>query len=188
MPKPANARAEGETEMIGAITVKCRGPRARGADDTLTLGTGAVTKLEITVTLNTDITNARDTKDMIANQTDAPGYGEGNVMLTAVTLGPDQEPTTTSVLDDGSNNGGLSLTGDVSDDLRKVTWKHTHSPWTILPMTLLRFEFNLVRLYSSWAGRATVLSLAMATVFSWSSRACGRTLRVSATAARSRRR
>ena len=125
--KSANVRAEGETEMVGAITLKCRGPRARGADDTLTLGTGAVEKLEITVTLNTDITNARDTNDMIANQATAPGYREGNVMLAAVTLGADQEPTTTSVLDNDANNGGLSLTGDVSDDLRKVTWKHTDS-------------------------------------------------------------
>ena len=27
--KSANVRAEGETEKVGAITVKCRGPRAR---------------------------------------------------------------------------------------------------------------------------------------------------------------
>ena len=118
--------------MVGAITVKCRGPRQLSGDDPLTLGTGAVEKLEIAVTLNTDITNTRDSKDMIANQATAPGYREGNVMLDGSQLDTNQNvPTSpTSILDDGSNNGGLSLTGDVSDDLRTVTWKHTDSDAT----------------------------------------------------------
>ena len=126
----ANVRAEGETEQVGTITLRCRGPRSRDNDDALSLSGGNVTKLEVKVTLNTDITNARDDDDMIANGDDAPGYGDGNVMLTGFQLDTNQTPTTTTILDTNVGdspavNGGLSLTGDVSDDLRSVTWKHT---------------------------------------------------------------
>ena len=37
--KSANVRAEGETEKVGVITVRCRGPKQRDQDDPLTLGT-----------------------------------------------------------------------------------------------------------------------------------------------------
>ena len=68
----ANARAEGETEMIGKVTVRCRGPRQVARPTTLwSLRTSAPTKLEIAVTLNTDITNDRGTSDMIDE------YGHG---------------------------------------------------------------------------------------------------------------
>ena len=127
--KSANARAEGETEMIGEITVRCRGRRALTGDNDLTLGSTDPTKLEIAVTLNTDITNPRDDDDMIASMTPqaAPTYGQGHVMLSGVQLDVNQAVTTNTVLDDSANNGGLSLAGDVSDDLRTVTWKHTDS-------------------------------------------------------------
>ncbi len=125
--KSMNARAEGEAEMIGAITLKCRGRAALGADDPLTLGSTAPKKLEISVTLNTDITNTRDTGDMIGAQADAPGYGDGMVMLAALTLGANQEPTTTAIdlngTDDTDPADDLLSTGAVSDDLRTVTWK-----------------------------------------------------------------
>ena len=128
--KSMNARAEGETEKVGEITVRCRGPRTRGTDDPLTLTTGEVTKLEIEVTLNTDITNARSTSDMIAMTTTveaaAPGYDayrDGNVMLTANKLGVNQEVLDTSpeIALDGSPDPFSD--GAVSDDLRTVTWK-----------------------------------------------------------------
>ena len=125
--KSANARAEGETEMIGEITVRCRGRRTLSADNDLTLGADDPTKLEIAVTLNTDITNPRDDDDMIASMTPQamPTYGQGHVMLAGHQLDASQAVGATTILDDGSDNGGLTLTGDVSDDLRTVTWKHT---------------------------------------------------------------
>ena len=121
----ANARAEGETEMIGKVTVKCRGLAARGADDALTLGTSAPKKLEISVTLNTDVTNDRGNNDMIASMATAPGYGDSNVMLSAVTLNADQTPTTTAIALDGASDTDPDPFSDgaVSDDLRTITWK-----------------------------------------------------------------
>ena len=132
--KSANVRAEGVTEMVGEITVRCRGPRTPAPGDPLTLGSSVPTKLEIAVTLNTDITNTRSSTDMIARtttaQAEADGYDayrDGNVMLTGFQLNDAQVVQTTTVIDDGANNGGISTTGDVSDDLRTVTWKHTDS-------------------------------------------------------------
>ena len=124
----ANARAEGETEMIGKITVKCRGLAARDAEDALTLGTSAPKKLEFSVTLNTDVTNDRGTNDMISSMTTAPAYGSTGVMLTAFTLGTNQEPTATAIDLDGVDDtiGTTDDTfsgGAVSDDLRTITWK-----------------------------------------------------------------
>ena len=123
-----NARAEGEAEQVGVITLKCRGRAARTAADELTLGSTAPKKLEISVTLNTDITNTRDSGDMIAAQAAAPTYSQGNVMLEAFTLGENQEPTTTGIVLEGSDATAgtaddLLSTGAVSDDLRTVTWK-----------------------------------------------------------------
>ena len=128
----ANVRAEGETERVGVITVRCRGPRTPGAGDDLALGSSVPTKLEIAVTLNTDITNARNSSDMVASTTDAEAnaagynaYSDGNVRLAGFQLNDAQVVQTTTILDDGADNGGLSLTGDVSDDLKTITWKHT---------------------------------------------------------------
>ena len=119
----ANARAEGETEMIGAITLRCRGSRA---GEGLGFGNTAPTKLEIAVTLNTDITNDRDSSDMIMNKADdaadadgsetSVGYSEGMVVLTALQLGTDQAVT-------GDEQDDNFSGGAVSDDLRTVTWK-----------------------------------------------------------------
>ena len=93
----ANVRAEGETEKVGVITVRCRGPKQRDQDDALTLGGGAVTKLAIAVTLNTDITNDRDSSDKIARTTttqaeaaDYDAYRDGNVMLAGFQLDTNQ--------------------------------------------------------------------------------------------------
>ena len=123
-----NARAEGTTEMAGTITLRCRGARA---GEGLGFGNTAPTKLEIAVALNTDITNDRDSSDMIMNMDDDPthptsdtdtlesamvGYSDGMVVLTARALGTNQEATGND-LDD--NFGG----GAVSDDLTTVTWK-----------------------------------------------------------------
>lgn len=122
----ANARAEGETEMIGKVTVKCRGVAARDADDALTLGTTAPTKLEISVTLNTDITNDRSSSDMIMSMATAPGYGDSDVMLSAMTLTAAQVTDAAIALDGGTADDAADdpLTGGaVSDDLRTVTWK-----------------------------------------------------------------
>ena len=63
-----NARAEGVTEMAGTITLRCRGARAGTG---LGFGNTAPTKLEIAVTLNTDITNDRGSNDMIMNMDDS---------------------------------------------------------------------------------------------------------------------
>ena len=65
-------------------------------------------------------------------------------MLAGFQLDTNQAVTTTEIFDDGSNNGGLSLTGSVSDDLRTVTWGHTDSN------AALTTEFNLVQLRSCW--------------------------------------
>ena len=131
-----NVRAEGITEMVGAITLRCRGARA---GEGLGFGNTAPTKLEIAVELNTDITNERDTADMIMNKpdttdtfdtstTEAPwgdfrdtkvGYSDEEVVLTARALGVDQAYSTTAQNDlDGNFTEGA-----VSDDLRTVTWK-----------------------------------------------------------------
>ena len=131
--KSPNVRAEGETEVIGEITLRCRGPRTRGATDDLTLGGGAVESLTIAVTLNADITNTRNDNDMVAmadtTATDYNAYKDGNVVLAGFQLDATQTVTGTSILDNEEAaavaNGGLSLTGDVSDDLRTITWKHT---------------------------------------------------------------
>ena len=126
-------RAEGETEMIGKITVKCRGLAARDADDALTLGTSAPKKLEISVTLNTDVTNDRGSNDMIDSMAMAPGYDSSDVMLTANTLNAAQVVVTGSEIDiDGADDtlgtdDDQFSAGAVSDDLRTVTWKHTDS-------------------------------------------------------------
>ena len=145
--KSVNARAEGETEMIGAITLKCRGRRASAPTDSLSLSSSDPTKLEISVTLNTDITNNRGSNDMIASMTPqaAPTYGQGHVMLAGFTLDGSQDPETTSILDDGSNNGGLSLMGAVSDDLRTVTWKHTDGDATTDGVQFTVATFQLAR-------------------------------------------
>ena len=123
----ANARAEGETEMIGKITVKCRGLAARDQDDALTLGTSAPTKLEIEVTLNTDITNDRSSSDMIMSMATAPGYEDGMVMITASTLTVNQVVDTGGAIDlngaDDADAADDPLSGGaVSDDLRTVKW------------------------------------------------------------------
>ena len=120
--KSANVRAEGVTEVVGDITLRCRAPRTPAADATeLTLGTSAPTKLEIAVTLNTDITNTRDSKDMI-DSADALGYDVGDVMLEANTLNSTQAVVSGSeiALDPDPD---IFSDGDVSDDLRTVTWK-----------------------------------------------------------------
>ena len=153
----ANVRAEGETEQVGTITLRCRGPRARGNDDALSLAGGDVTKLEVKVTLNTDVTNARNTSDMIANGESA-GYDDGNVVLTGyqldenqvVTVDADGNPTATTILDTSAAatptvNGGLSLTGDVSDDLRSVTWKHVDGDATTDGVQFTVATFRLQR-------------------------------------------
>ena len=149
--KSANARAEGETEEIGTITVRCRGRRNLTETNDLTLGASDPTKLEIAVTLNTDITNPRDDDDMIASMTPqvAPTYGQGHVMLAGFQLSPTQGVTTTTVLDDGANNGGLTLAGDVSDDLRTATWKHTD---TDDGTDGVQFDLALFQLGSQGAG------------------------------------
>jgi hypothetical protein len=123
----ANARAEGETEMIGKITVKCRGLSARDENDALTLGTSAPTKLEIEVTLNTDITNDRSSSDMIMSMATAPGYEDGMVMITAGTLTVNQVLATGGEIDlngaDDADAADDPLSGGaVSDDLRTVKW------------------------------------------------------------------
>ena len=115
--RPLNARAEDETALTGNITLRCRGPRARGADDELTLGTSVVTKLEIAVTLNTDIANGRDSDDMIETGSSV-GYLADNIILSALTLNANQEVTALSTSVVGNLSGGA-----VSDDLRTVTWK-----------------------------------------------------------------
>ena len=139
--KSVNVRAEGETEQIGAITVRCRGRRSlTGATDELTLGSTDPTKLVIAVTLNTDVTNDRDDDDMIASADDrgltaaAPGYSDGHghagqeynflTQIKTVTTGSEIDPRRSRPrrphADDLYRSGGA-----VSDDLRTVTWKHT---------------------------------------------------------------
>ena len=125
----ANARAEGETEMIGKITVRCRGRRTLEADDSLSLSTSAPKSLTISVTLNTDVTNDRGTNDMIDSMATAPGYNDSDVMLTANTLNVAQVVVTGSEIDiDGADDtlgteDDQFSAGAVSDDLRTVTWK-----------------------------------------------------------------
>ena len=122
-----NARAEGETEMAGTITLRCYGARA---GEGLGFGNTAPTKLEIAVTLNTDITNDRDTGDMIMNMDDASdtvgddpnftatmaGYMDEEVVLTARQL-------TEAQAVEGDDLDGNFSGGAVSDDLQTVTWK-----------------------------------------------------------------
>ncbi len=124
----ANARAEGETEMIGKVTVKCRGMQARDENDALTLGTSAPKKLEISVTLNTDVTNDRSSSDMIMSMATAPGYEDSMPMITATTLTAAQVAATGGEIDlngadDADAADDLLSGGAVSDDLRTVTWK-----------------------------------------------------------------
>ena len=119
--KSTNVRAEGATEVVGTITLRCRAPRTPAdANAELTLGSSAPTKLEIEVTLNADITNTRDSSDMIDSAA-ALGYDVGDVMLTAITLTSTQGEGTAIELDPAT--GDPFSDGDVSDDLRKVTWK-----------------------------------------------------------------
>ncbi len=127
-----NARAEGTTEMAGTITLRCRGARA---GEGLGFGNTAPTKLEIAVTLNTDITNDRDSSDMIMNMDDVgtgdtldtsdpssdfrntmAGYSDGMVVLTARALDNAQ-------VAEGNDLDGNFTGGAVSDDLQTVTWK-----------------------------------------------------------------
>ena len=110
-----NARAEGEAEVVGDITLRCRGRRIPGANDPLTLGSTDPTHLDITVVLNTDVTNARTEDDMIED-VDALGYRVGSVKLTANALNANQ--TVGSAIPDTH-----FVDGAVSDDLRTVTWK-----------------------------------------------------------------
>ena len=118
-----NVRAEGMTEQIGTITLRCRGARA-GED--LGFGSGSVDKLEIAVVLNADVTNARegDDNDMIGNvanvNTDGSdtvaGYSNGMVVLTARALNGAQAV-------EGNDLDVNFASGAVSDDLQTVTWK-----------------------------------------------------------------
>ena len=118
-----NVRAEGMTEQIGTITLRCRGARP-GTD--LGFGSSSVDKLDIEVTLSADITNARegDDNDMIGNvanvMTDGSdtmaGYSNGMVVLTARQLNASQ-----AVENDDLDQHFTS--GAVSDDLQTVTWK-----------------------------------------------------------------
>ena len=136
-----NVRAEGMTEQIGTITLRCRG--ARGGTD-LGFGTSDVDKLEIAVTLNTEITNElTGTNDnMIENIADVSthptvdddpndtttrsavaGYDDGGVVLTARALNNLQGAT-------GPDLDDSFMVGSVSDDLTTVTWKVDSEPNT----------------------------------------------------------
>ena len=119
----ANVRAEGVTEQIGTITLRCRGARA---GENLGFGTSAVDKLEIAVALNADVTNARegDDNDMIGNMENVnadgsdttAGYSNGMVVLTARALSSAQAV-------EGDDLDANFSNGAVSDDLQTVTWK-----------------------------------------------------------------
>ncbi len=120
-----NVRSEGVTELVGDITLKCRGPRTLDADDALTFGNTAPKALAIKVTLNADITNELDSSDMVMDG-DEPGYSDGNVNLTANTLNADQ--TTLAVIELGGADATVTTddllsSGEVADNLRSVTWK-----------------------------------------------------------------
>ena len=114
-------RAEGESEVIGTITLRCRGPRALGQTDELTLGTSVPTKLEISITLNADITNERNASGMIERTFDTLGYNDGRIRFIPVRLDANQEPGALI----GTQSESPLSDGAVSDDLRTVTWKHT---------------------------------------------------------------
>ena len=94
----------------------------------MTFGSSVPTKLEISVTLNADITNTRDESDMVAHVADVVG----NVTLTANPRNPLTPGATDAITLDAAVNladpAANAKTprlgkGDVSDDLRTITWK-----------------------------------------------------------------
>ncbi len=126
--KSPTVRSEGVTEKVGDIKLLCAGPSPVTGDSGLTFGSTVPTKLEIAVTLNADITNTRDGSDMVAHSD-----GTGNVTLTANPRNPSTIPTdnTAITLDtavdladpDAAATAPRLSKGDVSDDLRTITWK-----------------------------------------------------------------
>ena len=71
-------RAEGITEMVGDIELQCRRPV--GATDSFFDAT-IPEMLEITVQLNTNITNEISDARVVKLETAAPGYQDGGIML-----------------------------------------------------------------------------------------------------------
>lgn len=114
-------RAEGMTEMIGDVSLRCRGPRTRDADDPLTFDPVEFKKLEVAVVVSANITNARNDDDEVMDESTATslGYSNGKVMLTAKGLTSGQVAEGDDFAHDNDGFGP----GKVSDNLRTITWK-----------------------------------------------------------------
>ena len=73
-------RAEGITEMVGEIELQCRRP---GGDTDSFFDATIPAMLDITVQLNTNITNEVSDARVVKLETEAPGYQDGGIFLDA---------------------------------------------------------------------------------------------------------
>lgn len=119
------ARAEGITEKVGKIQLKCRirpsGSSGFGFDNDPITG---ATKLKIAVKLNTAITNTVDSDDeVLSNGTTSAGYDGGGIGL-------DFEQLTTGI-GNGTDLGGIDETATGDNAIKgkvsgnTITWEFT---------------------------------------------------------------
>ena len=110
-------RAEGITEVVGNIELRCRRPTPEAG---FGFEADIPDELNITLELNTNITNeisdARVVKAADGDADDAIGYQEGGIVLDANPLNEDFGVTTTGI--DAAMFGG----GELTEDGNAIEW------------------------------------------------------------------
>ena len=131
-------RAEGITEMVGDIELRCRRP-------TLSAGSFGFDadipdELNITLELNTNITNEVSDARVVALEDAAPGYQDGGIMLD-----PDTLSATFAVVDDDVIAAAAFGGGELTEDGDAIEWTEiATSGLNLTPATETEKGFNLV--------------------------------------------
>ena len=125
-------RAEGITEMVGEIELQCRRPTG----DTGSFFDATIPEmLDITVRLNTNITNEISDERVVLREDDAPDYQDGHIMLEANDL--DGATFTIGGTFAATNFGG----GELTEDGDAIEW--TEIATTGLNLDANEMGFNL---------------------------------------------
>ena len=136
-------RAEGITEVVGSIELRCRRPDPGGG---FGFQADIPDELDITVELNTPITNEVSQDRIVeATLTAAPAYDEGGILLEGHKLDATFAVDTGEVLAATVFAGTDPIGGELTEDGTAIEWtKIPTSGINLTPATLTEKGFNLL--------------------------------------------
>jgi hypothetical protein len=133
---PGMVRAEGITEVVGNIELRCRRPTPEAG---FGFEADIPDELNITLELNTNITNEVSDARVVKLEADAPGYQDGGIWLDANDLDPD------FTVGSGPITAAMFGGGELTEDGDAIEWtKIATTGVNFTPTDTNQAGFNLI--------------------------------------------